>query len=103
MTAAKEEDVFSRLLSDAGAALRDKRYEDTEELLRRAMLADVTRPETFNVLGVLMEIRRDRLQAQRFYRAALALDPAYRPARNNLDRLVGIRKIKTWDLGEEDR
>lgn len=100
MTAIEEDDVFGRLLSDAGSALRDKRYEDTAELLRRAIQVDVSRPETFNFLGVLMEIKRDRLQAQRFYRAALALDPAYRPARNNLDRLVGIKMFKTWDLGE---
>jgi DNA-binding NtrC family response regulator len=53
---------------------------------RAAISADASRPEAFNLLGALLEITGRKAEALRNYRAALALDPAYAPARANLER-----------------
>jgi FixJ family two-component response regulator len=44
--------------------------------------------EAFNLLGGLHEARRNRLEAEKNYRAALALNPSYKPAQKNLDRVT---------------
>ncbi|MDO9547503.1 MAG: response regulator [Candidatus Marinimicrobia bacterium] len=54
--------------------------------LKDAVHLDPSNPEAFNLLGLLAEIQGDILTAQKNYRAALALDPAYKPAKINLDR-----------------
>jgi DNA-binding response OmpR family regulator len=56
------------------------------EHIRKAISHDPTRPEAFNLQGTLMEVQGDRFEAQRNYRAALALDPSYTPAIKNLER-----------------
>jgi DNA-binding response OmpR family regulator len=56
------------------------------EHVRKAIFLDPTRPEAFNLLGALTEIRGDRIEAQKNYRAALSLDPSYAPAIKNLER-----------------
>jgi FixJ family two-component response regulator len=45
-------------------------------------------PEAFNLLGGLYEARRNRLEAEKNYRVALALRPSYKPAQKNLDRIT---------------
>ncbi len=64
----------------------DRHFEAAVEHVRRAIYYDPGRPEAFNLLGALMEIRGDRLEAQKNYRAALSLDPSYEPAIKNLSR-----------------
>jgi len=44
--------------------------------------------EAFNLLGGLHEARRNRLEAEKNYRAALALNSSYKPAQKNLDRVT---------------
>jgi len=56
------------------------------EHVHKAISFDPGRPEAFNLIGALMEIRGDRLEAQKNYRAALSLDPSYEPAIRNLQR-----------------
>jgi FixJ family two-component response regulator len=49
---------------------------------------DPDRPEAFNLLGGLYEARSNRLEAEKNYRVALALNPSYKPAQKNLDRIT---------------
>ena len=64
----------------------DRHFDAAVEHLRKAIFIDPGRPEAFNLLGALMEIRGDRIEAQKNYRAALSLDPSYEPAIKNLHR-----------------
>jgi len=57
--------------------------------VRKALASDASQAEAHNLLGALMEIGGDIQEAQKHYRAALAMDPAYEPARANLHRLSG--------------
>jgi DNA-binding response OmpR family regulator len=54
----------------------------------KAISLDPDRPEAFNLLGGLFEARSNRLEAEKHYRVALALSPAYKPAQKNLDRVT---------------
>jgi DNA-binding response OmpR family regulator len=70
----------------AKKCIGDRHFDAAVEHVRKAIFIDPGRPETFNLLGALMEIRGDRIEAQKNYRAALSLDPSYEPAIKNLHR-----------------
>jgi Flp pilus assembly protein TadD len=52
----------------------------------RALALDPSRPEAANLLGVLEDLTGRPMQAQKYYRVALELDPRYQAARENLER-----------------
>jgi DNA-binding NtrC family response regulator len=58
--------------------------------LHTAIALSANRPEAFNMLGALYEIRHNMPEALKNYRVALDLDPTYAPAQKNLDRAVTI-------------
>lgn len=94
-------DVYGQLTHGATAALKAWNTEEAEYLAKKAIAAEHTRPEAYNILGIVMEIRNDQCQAQTYYRVALAFDPTYDPARNNLDRSTGVSTGTTWDMGDK--
>lgn len=60
-------------------------YERCESLICSAMGKYPHAPEPHNLIGILLEKKGDHLAAMKHFRAAWALDPAYIPARENLD------------------
>jgi len=84
----------------AKKAIAERQFEAAQEHIRQAIAADSTKPEAFNLLGVLCEINDDKLEAHKNYRAALALDPTYRPADQNLRRATGVTLREDIDLGD---
>ncbi len=54
----------------------------------KAISLNPDRPEAFTLLGGLYEARSNRLEAEKNYRVALALDPSFEPAQKNLDRVT---------------
>ena len=85
----------------AKKAIMDFHFDAAVEHVRKAVSFDPARPEAFNLLGVLEELRGNRLEAQKHYRAALSLDPSYGAALVNLERLTssGWRRAGGIDLG----
>jgi DNA-binding response OmpR family regulator len=77
---------FSSRIELAKRCIGDRHFAAAVEHVRNAIFFDPGRPEAFNLLGALMEIQGDRLEAQKNYRAALSLDPSYKPAAENLRR-----------------
>lgn len=69
----------------------DRHFDAATEYVRKAITLDPSRPEALNFLGVLMELKRDNFEAMRHYRAAIALDPTYEPARQNLHRATSYK------------
>jgi DNA-binding NtrC family response regulator len=57
--------------------------------LHRAVQAERNRPEAHNLMGVIDELRHNRVAAQRHYRTALEIDSKYAPARENLHASTG--------------
>lgn len=67
--------------------IQERRFTSAEEHVRKAIGLDSSRAEAFNLLGALLELRNDDVGALKNYRAAYALDPTYKPARVNLERI----------------
>jgi DNA-binding response OmpR family regulator len=63
-------------------------FEAAQVYAHKAVSLDPDRPEAFNLLGGLYEVRNNRLEAVKNYRVALALAPSYKPAQKNLDRVT---------------
>ncbi len=79
---------FTSFLELAKRSIGERHLEAAEEQVRRAISIDPTRPESFSLLGLILEARKSPLEAQKQYRAALALDPTFEAARQNLHRLT---------------
>ncbi len=77
---------YASLIELAKRCIGDRHFDAAVVHIRHAISLDPSRPEAFNLLGALMEIKGDRLEAQKNYRAALSLDPSYEPAIKNLQR-----------------
>jgi DNA-binding response OmpR family regulator len=82
---------YGSSLELAKRCIGDRHFDAAIEHVRKAISLDPGRPEAFNLLGALMEIRGDRIEAQKNYRAALSLDPSYEPAIKNLQRSTNGR------------
>jgi len=77
---------YGSSLELAKKSIGDRHFDAAVEHVRKAISLDPARPEAFNLLGALMEIQGDRMEAQKNYRVALSLDPSYEPAIKNLQR-----------------
>lgn len=77
---------YESCIQQAKAAVESKNFDLAESWVKRAIFIDTSRAEAFNFLGVLFELKNDKHSAQKYYRAALSLEPSFRPAWNNLDR-----------------
>jgi DNA-binding response OmpR family regulator len=91
---------YEGCLQQAKAAVEAYDFDSAASWAQAAVALDTSRAEAFNLLGVLLERRGGRLEAQRYYRAALALDPTYKPAWNNLNRSTQMWPEGHSDLGE---
>ncbi len=78
--------------------LRNGDMAGAKDHLTRAIDDHEDRPEAYNLLGVIEEVRGDKLAAQKHWRMALLVDPKYEPAKGNLHRTVS-RAGGAPDLG----
>lgn len=86
--AAEEAASYDEHVEVAKRAIKMREFALATDQLRQAIAREPGRAEGFNLLGVLQEIDGDRAGALSNYRAALAIDPTYEPARANLHRVV---------------
>lgn len=66
--------------------INERNFERAEEYLDSALASEPSTPEPFNLLGVILEMKGKPTEALKKYRAALALDPSYEPAEQNIER-----------------
>ncbi len=83
--------------------ISDRSFSAARETVRKAIAADPAQPEAYNLLGALIDIKGDWLEAQKFYRAALDIDPTYKPAWTNLERTTSWDKFGRIDLGPDKK
>ena len=79
--------------------ISDCEFATARETARKAIAAAPTHPEAYNLLGALLEIKGDWLEAQKFYRAALDIEPTFKAAWANLERTTSWNKFGKIDLG----
>jgi Flp pilus assembly protein TadD len=66
--------------------IKEKKYETGVEKVTQAIGEYPHAPHPHNLMGILLEISGDKGGAMKHYRAAIALEPSYHPARANLYR-----------------
>lgn len=94
---------YPSLIELTKRCISDREFSAARETARKAIAADPAHPEAYNLLGVLLEIKGDGLEAQKFYRAALDMDPTFKPAWANLDRTTSWHKLGKIDLGPDGK
>ncbi len=93
---------FDRCLDQAKQLIQQRNFTQAAAFLRKALTLETLRPEPYNLLGCIEELQGNEPEAQRLYRAALAVVPSYAPALGNLHRLVQMFRHDGQgpDLGE---
>lgn len=94
----QKEPEYAAAVTLARKALRAGLFDAAEEHLRKAVSIDSSRPEAFNLMGAVADMRGNRLEAQKHYRAALSLDPTYAPAQSNLERSVRMQRTPVTEI-----
>ncbi|MDV3425811.1 MAG: hypothetical protein LIR50_00805 [Bacillota bacterium] len=84
---------YDQNIKYAATALHSKNYPAAEKYLLYAMLENSDAPEAQNLFGALSELTGDLCQAEKHYLAANALDPTYKPAIVNLERVTSINYV----------
>lgn len=96
----KENIYIKECIDKAKKYILNKEYNNAELLLKNALIFNSSSAEIENLLGIIEEKRGNILLAQRYYRAALAFEPCYLPADNNLKRTVLYNSgVLNFDLG----
>jgi len=93
---------YRALIELAKRHITDRSFSDARKTVRKAIAADPGQPEAYNLLGALLEIGGDMFDAQKFYLAAMDIDPRYKPARANLKRTTSWKKSDNIDLGPDE-
>lgn len=83
----------------AKRCVQDRHISAAMEHVNKAISINSSRPEAFNFLGALLEIKNNRLEAQKYYRVAISLDPTYDPAHKNLERVTSFEQKGSIILG----
>lgn len=86
LTEDEAQQSFGNALEFAKGCIARHHGKEAIPYLKRAIALDPKRPEPYYYLGLVEEVRGGLLEALKMYRAALALDPSYRPAVESLAR-----------------
>ena len=92
-------------LEELSQEVRGYLYENQQDCLEKvkdALKRYPDAPQPQNLLGILAEIREDKVLAMKHYRAAWALAPYYRPSRKNIDRVVDMHYHRHYYFCDED-
>lgn len=81
-------DAFSETVKEAAKILNKGGLHEALPLIKEALILNTEAAEPHNLLGIFFEMKGDDGTARKHYRAAYALDPTYKPACHNLERLV---------------
>ena len=80
-------ETFDSYISQGRRFLEQKQLDKAMVVIRKAIQLESDRPEPFNLLGAMGELRGDLKAANRMYRVSLALEGSYKPAILNLQRI----------------
>ncbi len=98
------EKTFEEYINSAKKALKEGHFPLAEEKMKKAMIENPHSPIVHNLYGILEELIKEDNLAHKHYRAAYALDPTYKPAQRNLERISTFGKqngMLAIDFGDE--
>ena len=94
--------IFAQNIQQAAVSLQGENCDLAYSLIVEAMRIDPDAPQPHNLLGIFYELSGNGNLARRHYRAAYSLDPTYKPACSNLERICTDfdNKPHTYDYGD---
>ena len=78
--------TYEDYLDQARKSIAARKFSAAFVYVHKAIFVNAGRPEAFNLLGGLYEVRDQRKEAVTNYQVAGGIDPTYVPARQNLER-----------------
>jgi DNA-binding response OmpR family regulator len=78
--------TYENYLELARQSIAAKKFSAAFVYVHKAVFVNPRRPEAFNLLGGLYEVRDQRKEALTNYQVAREIDPTYEPAKQNLER-----------------
>ncbi len=90
---------YPELIKIAIHHINNRSFDEARQFLSKAIAKNPENPEAYNLLGAMLEINREPIEAQKFYRAALDIDPTYKPAWSNIERITSFDWHGVIDLG----
>ncbi|PXV61925.1 response regulator [Halanaerobium congolense] len=100
----KEVESFEDYIMLAKNAINKRNFSKAKEMLQEATSVNSEKPEPFNLLGIIYEMQHKQAEAMKMYRAALALDPGYKPANDNIERAgesIGSIDLDNVNFGDD--
>jgi len=96
-------DTFTQYVKQATDRLRRHELEEAYKMIIEAICLNPDAPEPHNLLGIWFELKMDEDKARKHYRAAYALDPTFKPACKNLERICTMFEYRRipYDYGDE--
>ena len=85
ITINEEKKNMTLVFNKVRVLVNNDEYEESKNLLKSMIGEYPHAPEPHNLFGLILEKEGDHLLAMKHFRAAWALDPAYLPARYNLE------------------
>jgi DNA-binding NtrC family response regulator len=82
---------FDAVIGQARRSLEQGKADQAMVFISQAIVISPERPEIFNLIGAIKEMHGDIDAARRMYRVAVTIEPAYQPAKQNLERTCGWR------------
>ena len=84
--------------------LKNRQYEESYKLIMKAINSDPNAAEPHNLLGIWYEFKGDNDLARKHYRISYVLNPTYKPASVNLERVSTLFPYKNIevDFGDEN-
>lgn len=95
----KKNNPFQDIIVEVIGLLQNREIENADKLIAILISMNIDAPEPHNLFGILSELKGNGDSARKHYRAAYALDPTYKPACHNLERLVLGTQSKSFDFG----
>lgn len=93
---------FIKLISEATEKLQKNSLDESYRIIKNALCENPDAPEPHNLLGLWYEKNKKFDLARKHYRAAYALDPTYKSATVNLERVCTMfsGRLIPLDFGE---
>jgi tetratricopeptide (TPR) repeat protein len=94
---------FDKYIKEATDNLKNYNYVEAYKFIMNAINENPNAPEPHNLLGIWYEFKGNNDLARKHYRIAYVLNPIYKPATVNLERVSTLFPLKRIlvDFGEE--
>jgi hypothetical protein len=96
------EEEMNDIIAQAKLLMNERQFGECEVLLSTAMFQYPHSAVPHNLMGLLLEKKRQHENAMKHFRAANALDPSYGPARWNLDGFAEFYRTRKEAYSEDD-